>query len=164
GRSGSRAGLRGGSLHFTAAARSCPRRAVRQAGQACGGGLRWQGGETWRDGMTEQEWVEGTDSWPMFDSLCYLRGQVSNRTVRLLAVACCRRIWDQLTDERSRGAVELAESYADGLADRKALVTAWRAASGPARIRRRYSGYGTPQAIARDTALLGVTEAVGTVL
>src|SRR4051812_2777300 len=64
--------------------------------------------------MTEAEW-------PVSDKLSLLRqclfrtvDPVSTRKVRLFVVACCRRIWPLLTDERSRRAVELAETLANG--------------------------------------------------
>src|SRR5436309_2893547 len=64
--------------------------------------------------MTEGEWLTS-------DKLSFLRqclfrkvDPVSTRKVRLFVVACCRRIWPLLTDERSRRAVEMAEALADG--------------------------------------------------
>jgi hypothetical protein len=71
--------------------------------------------------MTEADWLACGDPMPMLDAL---RGRVSERKLRLFAVASCRGIWHLLTDERSRAAVAVTEQYADGLVDRERLVAA----------------------------------------
>jgi hypothetical protein len=71
--------------------------------------------------MTEKEWLACSDPTVMLE---YLRGNASDRKLRLFACACCRRIFHLLGDERSRKAVELAEQYADGLVDHARLIRA----------------------------------------
>jgi hypothetical protein len=66
--------------------------------------------------MTEQEWLACTDPTPM---LVFMRPRTSDRKLRLLACACCRRIWSLLTSPLSRAAVEVAEQFADGLASER---------------------------------------------
>jgi hypothetical protein len=60
--------------------------------------------------MTEHEWRVCSDPKKMMECL---RGTFGERKLRLLAVGCCRRIWQLLADERSRKGVELAEVSAD---------------------------------------------------
>jgi hypothetical protein len=48
--------------------------------------------------------------------------------LRLWACWCVRRVWNLLTDERSRRAVEVAEAYACGEASSEDLIAAWDAA------------------------------------
>lgn len=66
--------------------------------------------------MTEAEWLECNDLWKMLG----FRG-VNDRKLQLFSAACCRCIWDQFTDQRSRDAVIAAERFADGLIESKHL-------------------------------------------
>jgi hypothetical protein len=56
--------------------------------------------------------------------LAFVRSRVSDRKLRLFACACCRRVWDLLTDDRCRRAVVVAEAFADGRADAEDLEAA----------------------------------------
>ena len=76
--------------------------------------------------MTEQEWL--TEKHPERMLLDFLREKVSNRKLRLFAVACCRRIWPLLIDKRSQNAVEMAERFGDGLATDEEREIAYRVA------------------------------------
>jgi hypothetical protein len=75
---------------------------------------------------SEEEWLApGQNLWRM---LRFLEGKVSNRRLRLFAVACCRRIFPLIEGEASRAAVLVAERYADGQAGDEELRTAARRA------------------------------------
>jgi hypothetical protein len=80
--------------------------------------------------VTEAEWLAATNPRPMLE---FFRAKSTDRKLLLLAVACCRRIWHLLADERCRHAVMISERTADGLATeadmREAAWQAWMAAS-----------------------------------
>jgi hypothetical protein len=76
-------------------------------------------GKEWA--VTEEEWMASTNSSKM---LVFLHEKVSNRKLRLFICACCRSSWHLLADKRSRQAVVMSESFADGVASKKNLDTA----------------------------------------
>ena len=59
-------------------------------------------------------------------------GIVDDKTLRLFAVACARRVQHLLTDQRSLDALDVAEKYANGNATEDELNAAWVAAGGAA--------------------------------
>jgi hypothetical protein len=98
--------------------------------------------------MTDQEWLAATD---LQDMLEFLRGKASGRKLRLLAVACSRRVWSWI-DARGRNAVDVAERFADGLAgpnDMRAARLACREAGGQAAW---YAAASDPAIAARNAA------------
>jgi hypothetical protein len=66
--------------------------------------------------MTEAEWATCTHPKAMLIFLAD-RQQATERQYRLFACACFRRVWHLLADPRARKAVEVAERYADAVAD-----------------------------------------------
>jgi hypothetical protein len=66
--------------------------------------------------MDEKEGLGGSDSRAMVQ---YIAGRATMRKAQLFAAACCRRVWDDLSDPRSRDAVEVVERLADGLAGKE---------------------------------------------
>jgi hypothetical protein len=71
--------------------------------------------------VDEAEWLGCTEPKKM---LAFLGERASARKFRLFAVACCRRVWRLLVDQRSREAVEVAEHFADGAATDQELAAA----------------------------------------
>src|SRR5271170_1602894 len=88
--------------------------------------------------MTEGEWLTGSN---VDDLLAYVSPRADGRRLRLLACACCRAIWPQLPDPRSRAGVEVAERYADGAASERELATARNRALVAADNRERKAGF-----------------------
>ena len=89
--------------------------------------------------MTEQQWLKsiGVFNLTLFAASHEggARRKTGRRKLRLFGCFSCRQLWEQLTDERSRRAVEVAERLADDQATPKevnraatAAIEAWRAA------------------------------------
>ena len=60
--------------------------------------------------MTEEEWLTEHLAEALF---CALADPLSPRKSRLLACACCRRVWSAMTDPSCRHAVALSEPDSD---------------------------------------------------
>jgi hypothetical protein len=75
--------------------------------------------------MTEAEWLASEEPERM---LRFLGVGLPDRKLRLFAVACCRRVWDLLTDRRSRIAVRQLEEYADNLGSERLRRDAYNTA------------------------------------
>jgi hypothetical protein len=88
--------------------------------------------------VDEREWERCSDPGRM---LAFFEAKADSRKLRFFACTCARRVWDQLTDQRSRQAVVIAEQYADGQVSRAALDRAQHAAQ-----RARDSARGDPTA------------------
>jgi hypothetical protein len=71
--------------------------------------------------VTEAEWLAATDPQPMLE---FLRGRVSDRKLRLFAVACCRRFGNLIVFDQQRLAIQAAEKFADGKLAGEAMTAA----------------------------------------
>src|SRR5262245_38096778 len=63
--------------------------------------------------------------------LKFLGTHYGGRKLRLLACACCRRVWDYLPGKMSQHAVEVAERFADGQVSERELDEAGDAVEAP---------------------------------
>src|SRR5579884_3354500 len=72
--------------------------------------------------MTEAEWLACDEPERMLE---FVRGRVSDRKLRLFAVACFRQVWSDVRGENERALVLTAERYADGQETRDGLYGAY---------------------------------------
>jgi hypothetical protein len=98
--------------------------------------------------MNAAAWRKSGNPYKMLAFVCEW---ASERKLRLFACACCRRVWRQLKDRRSRKAVECAERHAEGKLDSKELQAARRAAA-------QVKGAKGNQNIAEDAAAMAAVE------
>jgi len=75
--------------------------------------------------VTEQEWLVCTNLKSM---LTFLKGNVSERKLRLFACACGRHHLHPKHDERDQRILEVEERYADGMTSIETLVAAYEEA------------------------------------
>jgi hypothetical protein len=99
--------------------------------------------------MTEGEWLACSDPRTMVQFL--VEGAGNEGKLRLFGCACCRQVWDLLTEDCFRDAVETAERFADGLASRKELAAA-KKVSGAALERNGLAGVTGPKYCALGSA------------
>ncbi len=83
--------------------------------------------------MTEAEWLDCSEPRRMLTFLAS-RGHTSERKMRLFACACFRRSWQDSSEEHGQSALDVAERYADGMADDEEREGALRAAASSARF------------------------------
>ncbi len=74
--------------------------------------------------MTEAEWLACNS---IYSVMSAVRNRSGSRTLRLFLIACCREVWQAMTDWRCRRAVEVSERFADGEASEEDLFAAWSA-------------------------------------
>lgn len=75
--------------------------------------------------MTEDEWLTCCDPLEMLD---FVRERLSDRKLRLFAVACARRVADLIEGEGSRNAILVSERFADGRCGEAELESAFAGA------------------------------------
>jgi hypothetical protein len=71
--------------------------------------------------VTEKEWLACATPLYMLNARAE---RISDRKLRLFAVACCRRVWDRLPEGRHRDVVDLAERHAEGLLSQRVWQSA----------------------------------------
>jgi hypothetical protein len=62
--------------------------------------------------MTEAEWLECTDPWPM---MAFIRDKISKRKLCLFALACCERIPRVVSDPVASRILNVVALFADGI-------------------------------------------------
>jgi hypothetical protein len=100
--------------------------------------------------MTEKEWQTASEPQAMLEFL-QTSGKVSERKLRLFAVACSRRVWG-LIDALGQAAVDAAERFADGFAGPEEMRAARLACQGATGQAAWYAAATNPAIAARNAA------------
>jgi hypothetical protein len=113
--------------------------------------------------MTEAEWLACDDPKPM---LQFLRGKVSERKLRLFALACCERINSLISDPRSRAALSFTATHLEfGLARRKGRPAVAKAADEAKKeLYARYFPRSNPETLGADQAAYSAADAASATL
>jgi hypothetical protein len=108
--------------------------------------------------VTEAEWLACADPKPMLE---FLRGKVSERKLRLFALACCGRIDSQISDPRSRAALAFTAIHVEsGLARRRGRPAVAEAADAAKKeLYARYYPRSNPDTLEADVAAFSAAEA-----
>jgi hypothetical protein len=106
--------------------------------------------------MTEADWMACANP---TDMIVCMRGKASRRKQMLYLIACCRRIWPLLADERSRRAIEFAEGYVEGKSNLREMKVVRKAAEQAARAAQKKF----MQSVASQAAALAALCATGPV-
>lgn len=114
--------------------------------------------------MTESEWCGIVDFGVFLEACMWLREDVKNhRKLRLWSCACCHRLGSLLNDKRSLNAIEVAERFADGLADKGEVRQAKKAAAMVRQVRQKVTGTAAEWAAsAAHILLFGLEESAQT--
>ena len=72
--------------------------------------------------MTEEEWLALENPLHM---LRLLGAPMSKRKLRLFCCALCRTVWDNISNEQCRTAIDIAERFADDRSTRAELHASW---------------------------------------
>jgi hypothetical protein len=94
--------------------------------RACHGGREWAMSTSCSTMVELWQLDDMRPEWRVW--IATQRGVLDDKTLRLFSCWCARQVWNLLTDERSRHAVEVAERYAEGKATKAELAAARAAA------------------------------------
>ena len=111
--------------------------------------------------MTEQEWLTCTDPQKMLE---FLGSKVSERKLRLFAVACCRRIWSRWGESQLPTEVVTIEMFADGEVSKKNMRAVRSKLGAMGGVSAAWAANSAEHAVLEDNALNAAKQAVSSAL